>query len=159
MKNDEVSVPPNGTVSLAGGSVAPSNADRVRHLATRDPHVIRAWATRHGAEPATGEATASGPATIDVHDGSAGIRFNFPAMGRFRRITWDEWFAHLEQHRLVFVYEEEVADRAYALWQERGAEHAGDREDWFNAERQLGHAGPASSARYWFLQRQSSTSE
>ena len=32
-------------------------------LATEDPDVIREWAARRGAEPATGEATATGPAT------------------------------------------------------------------------------------------------
>jgi hypothetical protein len=44
-----------------------------------DHEVIRRWAARHSAEPATGEATASGPGTITINDGGAGIRFNFPA--------------------------------------------------------------------------------
>ena len=58
-------------------------------VATDDPELIRRWALRHRAEPATGEATASGPAMVDVHDGDAGIRFNFPAAAKFRSITWD----------------------------------------------------------------------
>ena len=74
-------------------------------VATDDHDLIREWASRHSAEPATGEATASGPATIEVHDGGAGIRFNFPAAARFRRISWDEWFDNLHRHQLLFVYE------------------------------------------------------
>jgi hypothetical protein len=74
-------------------------------IATDDPVLIREWANRHSAEPATGEATSSGPATIDVHDNGAGIRFNFPATSRFRPISWDEWFDNLRRHELLFVYE------------------------------------------------------
>jgi hypothetical protein len=82
-----------------GASLAPSM------MVTDDADLIQAWAARHGAEPATGEATASGPATVDVRDGGAGIRFNFPGFGRFRPISWDEWFANLRRHGLLFVYE------------------------------------------------------
>jgi hypothetical protein len=67
-------------------------------VATRDHEVIRAWATRCGAEPATGEATASGPATVHVNHGGAGIRFNFPGAARFRPIPWAEWFDNFERH-------------------------------------------------------------
>lgn len=77
--------------------------------ATRDRAAIRDWATRHGAEPATGEATSTGPATVSVNDGGAGIRFNFPAAGRYRPISWDEWFDNFEAYNLTFVYEEEDA--------------------------------------------------
>ena len=77
-------------------------------LATDDHRLIREWATRHGAEPATGEATESGPATIDVQDGSTGIRFNFPAAARFRPITWDEWFRHFTRYDLMFVWERDL---------------------------------------------------
>jgi hypothetical protein len=75
-------------------------------VATRDRELITSWAARHQAEPATGEGTGSGPATVDVHDGGAGIRFNFPGFGRFRPITWDEWFQNFDRHGLSFVYEE-----------------------------------------------------
>jgi hypothetical protein len=74
-------------------------------VATDDHDLIREWASRHSAEPATGEATSSGPATIDVHDNGAGIRFNFPAASRFRQISWEEWFDNLHRHQLLFVYE------------------------------------------------------
>ena len=115
-----------------------------RAIVTQDHDVIRRWAERRNAEPATGEATASGPATIDVNDGGAGIRFNFPGVQRFRPIMWDEWFDNFDRHDLLFVYEEEVADRAYALWQARGGEPGRDREDWFVAEGQL--RGPKGTA-------------
>jgi hypothetical protein len=69
---------------------------------------IRQWAARHSAEPATGEATRSGPATRNVQDGGAGIRFNFPAAGVFRPITWDEWLQYFTEHDLLFVYDADV---------------------------------------------------
>lgn len=119
-----------------------------RAIATRDQDVIRRWAARHDAEPATGEATESGPATVHVHDNGSGIRFNFPAAGRFRPITWDEWFAHFARHHLTFVYEEEITDRAYTVWQGRGGGHGHDHDDWFEAERQMARSTEPSMRRY-----------
>jgi len=124
---------------LSATSAGASSAG-ARAIGTRDHDVIRRWAARHHAEPGTGEATASGPATVHLHDEGAGIRFNFPGAGRFRPISWDEWFENFDRHQLTFVYEEETPDRAYAVWQARGAGHGHDRDDWFEAERQL--AGP-----------------
>lgn len=80
-------------------------------MATDDHELIRRWAARHSAEPATGEATRSGPATRNVQDGGTGIRFNFPGAGAFRPITWDEWLQHFTQHDLLFVYEDDVPGR------------------------------------------------
>jgi hypothetical protein len=117
----------------------------LRALATRDHDLIKLWATRHKAEPATGEATSSGPATVTVNDGGAGIRFNFPGAARFRPISWDEWFENFDAHDLTFVYEEEVADRAYEFFQRRGGAHGHDQDDWFEAERVLAKPGVASS--------------
>lgn len=117
-------------------------------IATRDHEAIRQWGARHRAEPATGEATASGPATVHVHDGGAGIRLNFPGAGRFRPITWDEWFENFERHHLTFVYEEEIADRAYAVWEARGGGHGHDRDDWSEAERQMLGSGARPMSRY-----------
>jgi hypothetical protein len=119
-------------------------------VATREHEIIREWAARHQAEPATGEATASGPATINVNDGGAGIRFNFPGFSRFRPITWDEWFSHFDQCGLTFVYEVEVADRAHQLWNAHGKRDGRDKEDWFEAERQLRQGLERPSARYRF---------
>jgi hypothetical protein len=77
-----------------------------KHLAgTRDARLVRAWADYHGAEPATGEATASGPATVNVNDQGSGLRFNFPGAARFREVTWDEWLAHFDETGMVFVFE------------------------------------------------------
>jgi len=77
-------------------------------LTTDDRELIREWADKRAAQPATGEATQSGPATVDVLDGGAGIRFNFPGAGRFRPISWDEWFDNFTRHDLMFVYEGDV---------------------------------------------------
>jgi hypothetical protein len=127
-----------------------AGASAIRAIATRDHDVIREWAGRHHAEPATGIETASGPATVHVSDGGTVVRFNFPAAARFRPITWEEWFELFDRLRLMFIYEEEVVDRAYELSQARGGEHGHDRDDWSEAERQLAPAG-APSARYHFV--------
>lgn len=74
-------------------------------VSTRDHDVIRQWAEKRQAEPATGEATVSGPAKVNVNDGGAGIRFNFPGTGLFRPIEWDEWFANFDRHESAFVFE------------------------------------------------------
>jgi hypothetical protein len=76
---------------------------------TRDHDLIRNWAAQRQAEPATGEATSSGPATSKVNDGGAGIRFNFPGVGLFRPIDWDEWLANFDRHECAFVYDDEPA--------------------------------------------------
>jgi hypothetical protein len=74
-------------------------------LGTRDAALIRAWAAHHGAEPATGEQTESGPATLHVNDQGTGLRFNFPAASRFRPLSWEEWLACFDREGLVFVFE------------------------------------------------------
>jgi len=125
-----------------------------RTQATRDHETIRRWAADHGADPATGEATESGPATIAVNDGGVGIRFNFPGFAPFRPIAWDEWLGHFDHHHLLFVFEEQdttqVATRAHDLSRSRGAEPGHDREDWFQAERELRQwaGGESPSVRY-----------
>ena len=81
-------------------------------LSTRDHEVIRRWAAKRQAEPATGEATSSGPATVDVKDGGAGIRFNFPGQGMFRPITWEEWFGNFDRHELAFIYDNDAPDQS-----------------------------------------------
>lgn len=128
-------------------------ATGVRSVVTRDHGEIRRWAERHQAQPATGEATPSGPATIDLNDGGAGIRFNFPGTSRFRQISWEEWFDNFDRHNLVFVHEQDVAHRAYELWQSRGGDHGGDLADWFEAERQLKPLGGSPGTRYRIVAR------
>ena len=80
-----------------------STAEQV--VITRDHELIRRWAQQRQAEPATGEATDSGPATVHVNDGGAGIRFNFPGAAAFRPIGWDEWFENFDHHECAFVYD------------------------------------------------------
>jgi len=81
-------------------------------IATQDHALIRLWAERRRAEPATGEATESGTSSTTVHDDGTGIRFNFPGVGRFRPIEWDEWFRHFDAYSLVFVYERDIPNRS-----------------------------------------------
>lgn len=81
-------------------------------VSTRDHAIIRQWAEKRRAEPATGEATASGPASINVNDQGAGVRFNFPGMSKFRPITWDEWFENFDAHGCTFVCDNEARDGA-----------------------------------------------
>jgi hypothetical protein len=145
--------------SLAG--VTPTDPPGVRSQATRDHRTIRQWAAQHQAEPATGEATDSGPATVEVHDGGSGLRFNFPGYARFRDIDWDEWFSHFDRHDLLFVYEEpdaeQIAARARELWQAHGQRVGHDQEDWFNAEQELRReaGGVSASARYRIVHHES----
>ena len=100
-------LPTKEPIRLVTRESGPEGA-RAKTLATRDHEVIRQWAARRKAEPATGEATSSGPATIDVKDGGAGVRFNFPGITSFRPIAWDEWFENFDGHDLTFVYEEDA---------------------------------------------------
>jgi hypothetical protein len=81
-------------------------AGAAQHLVgTCDADLVRAWSEHHGAEPATGEATSSGPATVVVNDQGSGLRFNFPGAARFRGVAWEEWIAHFRGAELVFVFE------------------------------------------------------
>jgi hypothetical protein len=104
-------IPDEGPIALIDATTEDRAAD-IPVVATQDHSLIRQWATRRHAEPATGEATESGPSTVSVNDEGTGIRFNFPAAGRFRPIEWDEWFRHFDAHALVFVYERDVRNRS-----------------------------------------------
>jgi hypothetical protein len=75
-------------------------------FATRDHDIIKDWAARRDAQPATGESTRTGQTTIDVNDGGAGIRFNFPGAARFRPIDWSEWLDNFDRHELMFLFDE-----------------------------------------------------
>jgi hypothetical protein len=81
----------------------------VQVVSTRDHEVIMRWAAKRQAQPATGEATSSGPATVSVRDGGAGIRFNFPGTGQFRPISWAEWFENFDEHQLAFVFDNDAS--------------------------------------------------
>ena len=129
-----------------------------RSSTTSDPAEICRWAARHGAEPATGQASPSGPSVRDVNDGDAGIRFNFPGFAPFRPITWDEWLEHFRQHDLLFVFDEEdsreVAELAHARWIARGEPEGSDWDDWFAAEVEVQlTAGTRPGFRYRLIKR------
>jgi hypothetical protein len=109
MFNDGPMMGPPLRVALVDATDAGRDPD-VRTRATRDRSLIQQWAVEHGAEPATGEASASGPATpLAVNDGDAGLRFNFPGHARYRPVSWDEWFDHFDRHELTFVFEGETS--------------------------------------------------
>lgn len=91
-----------------GGGAADASLSEAEVIATRDHKEIRRWADARDAEPATGEMSKSGPATVSVNDGGAGIRFNFPGVSAFRPITWDEWFENFDRNHLVFLYEKDT---------------------------------------------------
>lgn len=104
-------LPEEGPIALIDTATEERFAD-IPVVATQDHDLIRRWATRRHAEPATGEATESGPSTVTVNDDGTGIRFNFPGIGRFRPIEWDEWFRHFDAYSLVFIYERDVHKRS-----------------------------------------------
>jgi hypothetical protein len=139
------------------GRRPPVSVSTARLHVTRAHSEIQRWAATHNAEPATAEATPSGPAILDVNDGGAGIRFNFPGFARLRPISWDEWFENFDRYDLLFVYEaedrEQVATRAHELWQKRGSGTGDDRADWFRAEGDLRKSagGGSPSVRYWLM--------
>lgn len=103
MKSQGQLLPEQTHIAKVGAGEPPDPSNTV--VFTRDHQLIQAWAAKRQAQPATGEATASGPATVDVKDGGAGIRFNFPGTGAYRPISWDEWLGNFDQHECAFVYD------------------------------------------------------
>ena len=105
MKAEDQVLPEHGQISRVRADMPLAPSDHV--IFTRDHDIIREWAEKRQAAPATGEATASGPATVDVRDGGAGVRFNFPGTGAYRPIEWDEWFENFDRHECAFVFDNE----------------------------------------------------
>jgi hypothetical protein len=103
MKAQEQVLPEHGQISRVRADMPLAPSTHV--IFTRDHDVIQEWAKKRQAAPATGEATASGPATVDVKDGGAGVRFNFPGTGAYRPIEWDEWFENFDRHDCAFVFD------------------------------------------------------
>jgi hypothetical protein len=136
---------------MAPGS--PTEVSRVGAVPTTDHAVIRAWAERHGAEPAMADPDGAVPA-MHVNDGGPAIRFNFPGASRFRPIGWEEWLARFDRERLTFVYEEEPSDRAHAIWLQKGGGDGHDMDDWLEAERQLGSDRQMLTQRYRLISRE-----
>lgn len=103
-------VPENQPIALIDVDSENRHAD-LAVVATTDHELIRRWASVRHAEPATGEATDSGPATLSVNDDGTGLRFNFPGASRFRPINWAEWFRGFDAHSLAFVYDRDEPGR------------------------------------------------
>jgi hypothetical protein len=108
MQPEDSTFPRPGRARMVTVDTQPNPAERGTFV-TRDHEVIKRWAARRHAEPATGEATCSGAASVDVADTGASVRFNFPGIGPFRPITWDEWLESFDQHEWIFIYEEQSA--------------------------------------------------
>ncbi len=87
MAGEGTLLPIRKPLAFVDAATEATNSD-AETLATRDPEVIRRWAERRDAEPATGEGPGPRP-IVDVNDGDAGIRFNFPGFARYRSISWD----------------------------------------------------------------------
>jgi hypothetical protein len=107
MKYEGQLLPEQPQVSRGRDTVSASTSGSAHVVITRDHETIKRWAKAHHAEPATGEATSSGPATVTVNDGGAGIRFNFPGTSLFRPIGWDEWLQNFDAHECAFVFDDD----------------------------------------------------
>ncbi|HLH71809.1 MAG TPA: hypothetical protein VKX96_00895 [Chloroflexota bacterium] len=72
-------------------------------LVTRNHEVIRQWADKRNAVPATVPGT--------EHDGHLGVlRFDFPGYGgrTLEHVTWDQWFKTFDDRHLVMIYQEHM---------------------------------------------------
>jgi hypothetical protein len=77
-------------------------------LATRSPEVIRAWAERRDAVPATATRGPNGePRTLRMDFGG---RDGNGRNARLEQIDWDEWLRVFEDRKLVFIYQERRRD-------------------------------------------------
>jgi hypothetical protein len=57
-----------------------------------------------------------------------------------KQSTYDDKKQKHRGHHTHHVPEEEIALRAYQIWQEHGCTHGHDREDWHQSEQELhGH--------------------
>jgi hypothetical protein len=74
-------------------------------LATRSHDVIRRWAERRGAKPATVEGSW-------YEDRPGVLRFDFPgySSGRLQEVDWDQWFRTFDERKLVFLFQEQKRD-------------------------------------------------
>lgn len=103
--SEHAQAPASPTRHLGAPAIEPPADDGDHIVGTRDHALIRACANHHDAAPATGEAISGGQATVVANAQGTGLRVNLPAAGRFRPVEREEWLAHFEPARLVFVYE------------------------------------------------------
>ncbi|WP_345495011.1 hypothetical protein [Nocardia callitridis] len=81
----------------------PTHAEGISATTSHD--VIRQWAQKRGAAPATMPGS-------EYNGRLEMLRFDFPGYGGagLRRVGWDEWFATFDAHQLRFLYQEDRAD-------------------------------------------------
>ncbi|MFI6166565.1 hypothetical protein ACIBCN_07240 [Nocardia sp. NPDC051052] len=80
-----------------------ANVERTR--VTRNHDIIRQWAERRGARPATMPGS--------EYDGQLRVlRFDFPGYGGavLRPVDWDDWFAAFDAKHMHFRYQDRRAD-------------------------------------------------
>lgn len=86
-----------------------SPSDKPEHagktLATKNPDVIKSWAERREAAPATVPGTEHG-------DHLGVLRFDFPGYGgqELKHVDWDQWLNTFKSRNLTFIYQEEKSD-------------------------------------------------
>jgi len=90
-------------------------------LATKNHEVIKQWAEKRRATPATVPGT--------EHNGHLGVlRFDFPGYGgrRIEHVTWDQWFRTFDDRDLTFIYQETMKDGSQSnFFQIVSPSHAG----------------------------------
>jgi len=103
----------NGIVNLNGGTLLTGQISKAAGGGTATLNfaggVLKAAASDTPSAAATTFLT--GLTTANVKDGGAGIRFNFPGVGLFRPISWEEWLTNFDVHQCAFVYEDDDASR------------------------------------------------
>lgn len=111
MNDKETGAPRRGEASsdsLKYAQVINSPEDKPEHdgksLVTTNPEVIRNWAERRNAKPATIPGS--------EHEGHLGVlRFDFgSADDKLTAVGWDEWLETFNDRRLNFIYQETRSD-------------------------------------------------
>src|SRR5438067_7917492 len=95
---------------------------------TTDHETIRKWAEARGGKPATVKQTEYG-------DGVGVLRIDFPGYsgtGSLEEITWEEFFAKLDEKHLAFLYQETTSSgeesRFFKLVIRDTAEHIDEKK-------------------------------
>lgn len=97
----------SSSVRYAQGITSPTEKPERpgRSLVTTNHDIIRGWAERRGARPATVPGTEHG-------DHLGVLRFDFPGYGGedLTHVSWDEWLRTFDERGLNFVYQEQRKD-------------------------------------------------
>jgi len=76
---------------------------------TVQPEVIKAWTEERGGKPARVRKSGAKHHSHFSHEGLLRIDFNTPE-DRLEPITWQDFFAIFDEHKLAFLFQEETAD-------------------------------------------------